>query len=261
MTIRLIAIDMDGTLLNDNHEVTPETLKTLHQARDKGCTIILCTGRSPQNGLPVMEQLDLKGLMITHNGAVTVESKTKEVISRFPIQMDNLLPLIRICRERHLHFDVCTDFELYYEQMTDVEMEMYIKFGLAPVSIDNVEQISGPIVKMTVFGEKTVLDRAFHEFSSFHAHFNIIRSGDTFIDIQHRDASKGNALREVSRKMGVDPTEIVAFGNYYNDVDMIEYAGIGVAMENAPDGVKEQADAVTLSNNEEGVSHFLRQLL
>ncbi|MNR51961.1 Sugar phosphatase YidA [compost metagenome] len=87
----------------------------------------------------------------------------------------------------------------------------------------------------------------------------MIRSGDLFIDVMSPEANKGNALKALAATLEVDPEVIMAIGNYYNDLEMMAFAGLGIAVENSPDGVKEAADAVTSSNNDEGVHEAIRK--
>jgi Cof subfamily protein (haloacid dehalogenase superfamily) len=258
---KIIAIDVDGTLLNDQHEVSPFTLDILHKVRDQGCGIILASGRGPQNGLPVMEEMGLEGWMITHNGALTVDSQTKEVINRFPITLDQIWPIVEYARKHNIHFDICTDFDQYVENLPDHVSGMYRQFGIKPIRIERFEGWENSIVKFTLFGSEDQLDRAFEEIAPRFSGLNVIRSSIEFIDIFHRQASKGNALREACETYGISKGDVIAFGNYFNDLDMIEYAGTGIAMDNSPEEVKRAADQIAPSNNEDGVARTLVRLL
>jgi Cof subfamily protein (haloacid dehalogenase superfamily) len=258
---KIIAIDVDGTLLNDDHEITPLTMDVLHKAQKRGCCIMLASGRGPQNGLPVMDQLGIEGWMITHNGAVTVDSKTKEVISRFPFSIEQVWPVIEYARANGIHFDICDDFDHFVEGASDMASGMYQQFGIQPIFVPTLDGWQDPIVKFTLCGKAEQLDRAMEEFGHRFPGVNVIRSGIQFIDIFHGQASKGNALRDVCEKYGILREEVISFGNYFNDVDMIQFAGLGVAMDNSPDGVKAAADRVAPSNNDDGVAKVLIEVL
>lgn len=258
---KIIAIDVDGTLLNDDHEVSSLTLDVLQKAQELGCCIMLASGRGPQNGLPVMDQLGIEGWMITHNGAVTVDSKTKEVINRFPFSIEQVRSVIEYAREHRIHFDVCDDFDHFVEGMSDMAAGMYRQFGIKPISIPTADDWKDPIVKLTLCGEAEQLDRVMEQFGDRFADLNVIRSGIQFIDISHGQASKGSALREVCKRYEISRDEVIAFGNYFNDVDMIQFAGLGVAMDNSPKGVKAAADRVAPSNNDNGVAKVLTEIL
>ncbi|GAA3400792.1 Cof-type HAD-IIB family hydrolase [Paenibacillus hodogayensis] len=258
MTYRLIALDVDGTLLNDRYELTADTVETVRAVHEAGATIVLCTGRSPVNSLPLMEQLGLEGTLITHNGAATIRSTDRQVVHEYPFETEQLRPLVAYCRERRVHLDMCTPFELYVEtELGEREAAMYGKFMLTPQRIGNILELGRAPVKFTVFGDKDVMDRVEADWLGMSLPLSVLRSGDLFIDVMHPQATKGSALRSLAESLGIERSEVMAIGNYFNDVEMIRFAGLGIAMDNSPEGVKAEADAVTASNNEEGVRQAL----
>ena len=139
------------------------------------------------------------------------------------------------------------------------ELKMYRIFGIEPLWVPDLADVNHRLVKMTIFGSSAEMDQAERDWPTLHCPLSIIRSGERFIDIMHPQASKGNALRKLAEEMGVDRTQVMAVGNYYNDLGMLEFAGLGVAMANAPEDLKRKADAVTLNNNEDGVAHALHR--
>jgi Cof subfamily protein (haloacid dehalogenase superfamily) len=259
MKYKLIALDVDGTLLNDDHQLSEQTKRTIRKVNEAGCGIVLCTGRGPASTWPILEELGLQGIMITHNGALTVRSEDSEVLHQYPIGQAQLQPLVSYCRERGIHFDLCTPFHLYVESLEDGMLETYRKFFVEPQLTSDITRVSESAVKFTVSGETTMLDRVEQEWreTGIYHPFRMIRSGDRFIDIISPEATKGNALKQLAAAWSISREQIVAIGNYFNDVEMIEYAGLGIAMGNSPEGVKQAADAVTGSNNEDGVHSAL----
>ncbi|MED4604286.1 Cof-type HAD-IIB family hydrolase [Paenibacillus validus] len=256
MNYRLIALDVDGTLLNDNHELTERTIRTLRLAHEAGLRIVLCTGRGPANAIPVFEELGLEGVLITHNGASTVQTPGAQVLHQFSFQMQELAPLVAYCRENGVHFDVNTPLDLYLEKAEAAAAAMYEQFLIVTKQVDDVLAMEEGIVKFTMFGDGDQMDRveaAFGREFQLPETFHAIRSGVEFVDVMAVSASKGNALKHLADSWGIRREEIIAIGNYFNDVDMLRFAGLGIAMDNSPDGVKEAADEVTLSNNEDGV--------
>jgi Cof subfamily protein (haloacid dehalogenase superfamily) len=251
---RLIALDVDGTLLNDRYELTERTKRTVRDVHEAGATIVLCTGRSPVNTLPLMEELGLEGTLITHNGAATISSGDRRIVHQFPFAVEQLAELVRYCRERKIHLDVCTPFRLYIEtDLSEAEAAMYRKFMLEPDRLDDVLALGEAPVKFTVFGDKAAINRVEEDWRNMSLPLTVLRSGDYFIDIMHPEATKGNALKRLAESLGIERSQVMAIGNYYNDLEMIRFAGLGVAMENSPDEVKREADVVTASNNEDGV--------
>lgn len=259
MKYKLVALDVDGTLLNDDHQVTEETKRTLLEVNAQGGRIVLCTGRGPLNTFPVLSSIGLDGTAITHNGAATVSPNDKAVLHEYSFTVDSLQPFIEYCRKYEVHMDACTAFEMYIEGWNEEDKQMYEKYMIRPLLIDNLMILTQPLVKFTVFGTMEVMDRVENDWKDLGGTLRIIRSGDYFIDVMRADASKGSALKELSRLWGIKPNEVIAFGNYYNDIEMLEFAGLGIAMDNSPEEVKKRADTVTSSNNKNGVHQALRR--
>lgn len=131
MNYRLIALDVDGTLLNDHHELTDRTIETIQEVHDQGCHIVLCTGRAPASTLPILEQLGLEGTMITHNGAVTVhaDERGQSLVNEFSFEISEIESMLAYARREGIHFDVCTAFNMYIERVGEYEKMMYQSFS------------------------------------------------------------------------------------------------------------------------------------
>lgn len=262
MTIKLIALDVDGTLLNDHHELTEMTQETLIRASRQGAEIVLCSGRGPANTIPFMEQMGLDGYVITHNGAVTAQVQTREVVHHFAMDGQGLEPFISYCRAQGVHFDINTAFGLYVDQPEGLELqvrEMYQNFMAEPLKLPQWADMTEPLAKFTAFGPIEQMNAVQQEWSTWNLPYYMTRSGDFFIDLMHPEASKGAALKRLAEAKGILPSEIMAVGNYYNDITMLTFAGKGVAMDNSPEEVKAAADEVTLSNNDQGVAHAIQK--
>ncbi|WNQ09714.1 Cof-type HAD-IIB family hydrolase [Paenibacillus aurantius] len=260
MKYKLIALDVDGTLLTDDHVLTDSVKQAVREVHEAGAVLVLATGRSPTNTLPILEELGLEGLVITHNGAAVVESSDRRVINKFPFHADEVLPVLRYCREHGIHFDVCSPFELYVEKLGEEEKAMYEGFMLQPKLVPDVQQVDEPQVKLSIFSTEEKINRMEQDWTSLGSPLLLIRSGHRFLDVMNPEANKGHALRSLAGEWGIRREEVLAIGNYFNDLGMIEWAGLGIAMSNSPEGVKEKADTVTrASNNENGVAEALRE--
>lgn len=255
----LIAIDVDGTLLNDRHQLTPTVIEAVREAAESGAEIVLATGRGPINSIPLLEEIGLAGTLITHNGAATVESEGRKVLHSFSIPHEAMVPYMEYCRENGVHFDINTAFDMFNESSTPEADAMYVHYRVVPIRRRPDDPLPPDLVKFTAFGSKEQMDRVQREWEAWDSPLRRIRSGDWFIDVQHADVSKGKALERLASLRGIDRSRIMAIGNYYNDIDMLRFAGLGIAMGNSPDEVKRAADAVTLSNEEDGVAHAIRR--
>lgn len=264
MKYQLIALDVDGTLLNDDHELTPGTAEAIKAAAVNGAEIVLCTGRAPQSSIPYMQAMGLEGSIITHNGAATVgvRGDNRAIIHEFPLDVKGLLPYFEYCHENGVHFDVNTTFDLYVdgaEMLPQEVLDMYKKFLIVPRSTPAGSEYSEPVVKMTASGTKDVIDKVQGDWSLWQQEVNMLRSGDYFLDLMHAEASKGAALKNLAEQRGIPAENVLAIGNFYNDISMLSFAGLGIAMDNSPLDVKAAANEVTLSNNEEGVKAALEK--
>jgi len=257
MKYKLIALDVDGTLINDHHELTETTKETVQAVAKRGAEIVLCTGRNPSSTLPILAMLGLEGTVITHNGAATIESAGRRQLHHFPFTVEEAMPLIRYCRENEIHFDLNTPFDMYLERISDTEKAMYEQYLAEPILLSSVTDLREPLVKMTAFGTKETMDRVEQDWRELDLPLNRIRSGDYFIDVMNPLASKGSALKLLAGSRGIDRSEVLAIGNYYNDLAMLEFAGLGIAMANSPEPVKQAADDTTATNNEDGVHQAL----
>ncbi|MBD0381079.1 Cof-type HAD-IIB family hydrolase [Paenibacillus sedimenti] len=257
MKFKLIALDVDGTLLNDQYVLTERTKQTIQEVHDTGCHIVLCTGRAPASTLPILQELGLEGTMITHNGAATVhaDERGQTLVNEFAFPLSEIRPMLDYARREGIHFDVCTPFNMYIERIGEYEKQMYKKFLINPKLVTDVTELELPIVKFTLFAQPEVLDRVQLEWEDqkLYGDLRMIRSGDLFIDVMSAKANKGNALKALAASLEIDANEIMAIGNYYNDLEMMAFAGLGIAVANSPEDVKEAADAITASNNEDGV--------
>ncbi|CAH1215165.1 Sugar phosphatase YidA [Paenibacillus plantiphilus] len=254
----MIALDVDGTLLRDDHVLTPAVREAVREAASRGAEIVLCTGRGPTNTLPVLEELGLSGTIITHNGAATVDAARREVIHQYGFTADEVAQFRDYCLLGGHHFDLNTAFDLMIEGITPGAEAMYSRYRVEPIWRNAADSLPDGLIKFTVFGEQREIDIIEADWQQWTDGLQFIRSGDYFIDVQNREASKAAALKQLAQARAIDPSRIMAIGNYFNDVGMLSFAGLGIAVANSPEAVKAAANAVSLSNEEDGVAHALR---
>jgi hypothetical protein len=256
-----MAIDVDGTLLHDDHHLSERTKKAIFRAQEKGIKVILATGRGPRSCDPLIEALNLNHPVITHNGAVVYHPVHKTAEQQVGYKIHELMPILEYCREHHIHFDANTAFDIFTEGIKDEYIPIYRRFFANPIILSDIGSVTDTIVKLTLTGERTRMDEIMADLVPRFPDFSIIRSGEIFIDVMNPLATKAHALRYMMKQFNVAADEVLAFGNYYNDLGMLEIAGTGVAMGNAPDEVKAHADWVAKSNNDDGVAQVIEQLL
>ncbi|WP_206098930.1 Cof-type HAD-IIB family hydrolase [Paenibacillus nanensis] len=258
LAYNLIALDVDGTLLTDEHKLPKDVKEAVREASTAGAQIVLCTGRGPMGAFPVLEELGLSGVLITHNGAATVRSEDRAILFQYDIDKKDLTDFIAYCKAQGIHYDLNTAFDMMVERMTDEAKAMYAHHKVEPIERSFDGSLPDGLVKFTLFGTKEQMDAVQADWANRPTNLQLIRSGDLFIDVQNPDASKGTALRRLAAEIGIGREKILAIGNYYNDISMLEFAGLGIAMSNSPDAVKDAADLTAGSNNEGGVAAALR---
>ena len=261
MTYRIIALDVDGTLLNDDHCLTARVRESVRAAARGGAEIVLCTGRGRTGALAVLDELGLAGTMITHNGASIVESDARSVLFEKAIPTRLVRRYVDFLQARGIHYDMNTSFDLFVNRLGEEAALMYESLRARPILRPETEGLPEGMVKLSVYAPEALLDDVESIWRQWGHELQCIRSGTHFIDIQHAEATKGNSLEQLANLRGVPREEVLAIGNYYNDIGMLAYAGRGVAMGNAPTEVKAAADEMTAGNNEDGVALVLERLL
>jgi Cof subfamily protein (haloacid dehalogenase superfamily) len=273
--IRLIAIDLDGTLLDSKVEISPANLNALRRAHEAAVEIVLVTGRRHKFALPVAESLGFDLWLISSNGAVT-RSNHGELFHR------DLLPrttAIKLCRHMQafrnntvLTFDregmgaiICEDHEQLYGviQRWMEKNAPYIEY-VSPIEKALTEDpiqamFCGPIELMRGAQERILS-------CDFAADFTLLRTqydarNLCILDILNAGCSKGHALERWANYRGIDRSEVMAIGDNYNDVEMLNFAGHPVIMGNASDDLKQNGWTVTLHNDENGVAAAIEQVL
>lgn len=258
MRYRLVAIDIDGTLLNDEYEIPKSTVETINQALSH-CHLVLCTGRSLFSTQPLLEHFRRPLPLVTDNGG-TVWFPEKGVVEQYTIPHSVMSELVWFSRRRGLHIDFTTADGIYVERLNDDLVAVYRKYFAVPKQLEDLLQVHQLPVKVTISGSPTQIDDAFRLVQrQFSGKVQFFRSGPHFIDFIALGVNKGTALQKLAAQLGIAAHQTIAIGNYYNDLEMIRMSGLGVAVANAPDDVKRQADLVTDSNNDEGVRKILEQ--
>jgi len=265
---KLIAIDMDGTLLNDLHEVTEEVRNALHAAKKQGVKIVLCTGR-PLGGVSrYLEELNLNedgDYVIAYNGALVQNTHTQEVVSELTLGYDDVKSLYELSQklDTPMHF-----FDSAYLYTPNREISPYTVHESyvtkVPLRFRTIEEIPKDLLapKAMYIDEPEKLDRTIAAIpEDVKERYTMVKSSPFFYEILHPAASKGNAVQQLADILGIAQEEVICIGDNGNDMSMIEWAGCGVAMGNAIPEVKASADYETRTNNENGVAHAIHELV
>lgn len=264
---KMIVLDIDGTLTNSQKEVTSATRQALDAARDRGHIVALASGR-PTGGLRMMtEALDFKkygGYIMSYNGACVTNTETGEAVFKNPLP-DYVVPWM--CHYAQDHgLGMCTYIgeELLSGAHVDryIEQETRINQFVRRQVDDFTPLMRTDFYKVLLTG--TPMLAAEHEKRLAHrfiGRLSVYRSEPYFIEVMNRGVSKADAIAGLLERLHMEREDVIACGDGFNDVSMIRYAGLGVAMGNAQDAVKAEADVVTLTNDEDGLVPIIEKYL
>lgn len=265
MKYKLIALDLDGTLKNSENIITPKTKEALMKVQEMGVKVVLASGR-PTMGLRFdSKELRLDefgGYLLSFNGARVYDIKNDRSIYEQTLTIDEAKMVNQRAKEFNLVPMTYKDTTIITEKADDQYVQIEKNICDADVlEVDNLDEyFEDPVFKVLLTGTpeyNASVEESFKE--PYKNELSIYRSAPFFIEVMAKGIDKAASLDRLAEYLGISRDEIMAFGDGYNDLSMIEYAGLGVAMENAVDGVKERADYITKSNDEDGIAYVLSQ--
>lgn len=264
MGYQMLVLDLDGTLTNSKKELTEPTRKALIEIQKAGKKVVLASGR-PINGVrPLAEKLNLDqygGYMLSFNGARITQCATGQIVYNKVLPPTVIRPVFDIVKD-FSNVDIITyDDDTIFSGLKPnqyTELESFIN-KMDIVTVDDFPcRLTFPLNKILIPGEPSVLEEMIPILKKrFHTQLNIYRSEPFFLEIMPQNIDKANSLQRLLSSIGLRADNMICCGDGYNDISMIEYAGLGVAMENAQPLVKESADFITKSNDEEGILYVI----
>lgn len=239
---RLLALDMDGTLLNDEQIITPETVKWIHKAVEAGIYVCLSTGRAFKNAYPYAQELGLSTPMITVNGS-EVWRRPNELYRRSLMDPQAVGAMHALAVEHKVWFWAYAVEGLFREDNWDGNLEgrEWLKFGYYTEDDEIRHRI---LLQLQDMGGLEITNSSPHN-----------------LEINPGGVNKATGISEVCKLLGLTMDQVVAVGDSLNDLAAIQAAGLGVAMGNAQETVKQEADAVVAGNNEDGIAEVIREYI
>ncbi|MEO3946854.1 Cof-type HAD-IIB family hydrolase [Gorillibacterium sp. CAU 1737] len=239
---KLIALDMDGTVLNEDTQISEENRKWIHRAIEHGVTVMFATGRGLQSVQPYVQELGLVSPMIASNGGEVWEAPGL-LKTRHTMDPEWIRELVELARKHDTWFwgyavEGLFNKERWVEDLGSVE---WLKFGY--------------------YYEDAEVLKTIQEELQTSGRYELTNSHPFNIEVNPYGVSKESGLREVCELLGITLADCIAMGDSRNDLKMIRAAGLGVAMGNAQEEIKAAADYITLHHNEDGVAHVIRKFL
>jgi len=263
---RLLALDVDGTLLTDELQITATTREAVQQVISQGVQVVLASARGPKALYSIIAELEITGLAICYTGALTCrlypdQHVTAEVVNEQRMSLSSARLVLSNALELGISIGWFTG-ELWYIPGWDLALhhESMIT-GVSPiVDTDLMIFNEAPHKLQAIVGETALLPRLNALASMLPSDCVGQFSYETYLEIIHRGVDKATALLALGQQLGINPSEMVAIGDMENDIAMLRVAALGIAMGNAPTYVQAEADWVTDTNNRDGVAAAIERL-
>lgn len=271
MSYKLVAIDMDGTLLNSKGSISDRTRQAIYDASKKGVYIVLATGRILKSAVNHAIELNLNRPIISSNGAVIVD-ENQNIIYQKPMKSQSVKKITEIGESENIYFHFYDDDSFYSNIYIEEVLNFYnseeskkngneIKFNV----FDDVNEIiRNKDINVYKFlfldDDRSKLDKLKVRLKDIQD-ISICSSWGNNLEVMDRDVSKGNGLKYLCNKLNISAENVIAIGDNENDISMLKYAGLGVAMGNGVEKAKSISDLITSTNDEDGVAKVIEKYI
>ncbi len=269
MKYKVLALDFDGTLLRSDGTVSERSLKAIKKFKDAGGKAFLCTGRMYAAIRPEAEKAGLTGDIYCYQGAALYDVTSGQRKAHVPVPNKYLQELCTYLEEKGVYFQTYLDDVVFCEKFCEKGDHYFVNFGGGarfatgvPLSAYFMKHPEARPTKVLAIAEPEEVNVMIEELSDkFDGMLRVMCSNSDFLEIVAWRAGKGNAILSYCKANGFEPSDVVAFGDSINDIPMIQTAGLGVAVANAREELREVADYITLSNDEDGVAEVIEKII
>ena len=264
---KLIAIDMDGTLLREDKSVSERTKNAIKLAKEKGVYVVIATGRPIDGVSRYLEELDMLGendYVLSYNGGLVLKTKSREVVSKTVLTGADLHYLHNLSKELGVNIHAFSEVHGLMTPKNSKYTEVEANINGIKITINDYSDIEDDhsIIKVMMIDEPEVLQKAIDNLpKEVYEKYTVVRSAPFFLEFLNKKVNKGTGVELLAKHLDIKQEEIMTFGDAGNDLDMIVYAGMGVAMANAFDEVKEAANYITDSNENDGVAKAIEKFV
>lgn len=263
---KLVCSDIDGTLLNDDHELTEETKHAVKVIDEQGIPFILTSARMPQAIEPLQNALEIRTPMICYSGALVLDKLSEQgentVIANECMPSDQTTSIFYLLEKKFP--EIVVSFYSYDQWIVENQYDQAIKLeqditNVIPIEkeIDMFLNTKPDIHKILCIGNKHEISKIEALLTETYEKLSIYKSKDDYLEIMAPNVSKANAMHHLADYYNIKTDDMIAIGDNFNDLDMLAAAGLGIAMGNAPELIKQSADEITLSNNENGLAKVI----
>jgi hypothetical protein len=258
--IKLVVTDMDGTLLNSRHEVSPLFFELFRELRQKNMLFVAASGRQYNSIVDKLYPIRQEIIIIAENGGFAMQNGT-EIIST-PLDLDIRNRALEVLDGvQDIHAVLCGKQKAYLDERSsgfvDKLKEYYTDYEVLP----DLKAHKGQIMKIAVYHSESSEKYIYPAVAQFESELKVKVSGEFWVDLSHKDAHKGHALQKIQQQYNIGPSETLVFGDYNNDLEMMALSDYSVAMQNSHPNILKAARYTTLSNDALGVERVLEKLL
>lgn len=265
--LKVIVMDVDGTLTNSKKVITEKTKETLMKAQELGYTLILASGRPTTGLVGFAKELEMdkyNGLLVSYNGSQVVDFTKNEILFNEPLSIAEAKSILKHVKQ----FDITPMIDdgkyIYVENLDGLNVEYEASGGnFILEQVEDLEEfITFETNKILTSGSPEYLQTIFNQMKDpFNNELSCVFTAPFYVEYTAKGIDKAKALDTILKPMGYTRDQIIAFGDGHNDITMLKYAGVAVAMDNAVQDLKDVADFTTLSNEEDGISHALEKYI
>lgn len=257
--IRLIATDMDGTLLNSKGELSPHFYKVFKALKARNIIFAAASGRQYFTLVENFKKIADEMLFIAENGTYIVYQGKELAVH--PLEREIAHELIQRARQMDVEIVLATSQGAFIESQNEVFMKEVSKYYVKNQKVDDLLQVEGDILKVTLCDFKGAETHSYPAFKDLRHKAQICVAGELWLDMMAKDVNKGRAIKDIQKKLNINYDEIMVFGDYLNDLEMLESGYHSYAMANAHPKVKEVARFMAKSNDEEGVIEKIKEII
>ncbi|WP_226659927.1 Cof-type HAD-IIB family hydrolase [Pseudalkalibacillus hwajinpoensis] len=266
MTYKMIVLDLDDTLLNAEQMISTRNKEALMQAQQEGKKVVLASGRPTFGMVSYAEELrlaDYESYILSFNGGKIINCQSEKDFFSQTLSVEAVQRLHEISLRENVYIHTYIGDEIITTEenpYTTIESDLT---GLPITVVDSfIDRVKEPVVKVLMVGEPEHLKKVETKLQEeLGEEFSVMRSKPYFLEFTHKGITKGTSIEKLIHELGIKREEVIAVGDSYNDQEMIEYAGLGVAMGNAPDDIKKISDYIADTNENDGVAKVVEKFL
>lgn len=258
--VKMVVTDMDGTLLNSNHEVSDRFFELFKELKKQNILFVAASGRQYNSILDKLQHIKDDIIIVAENGGYIVR-KDEELLSTLLPKNQQQLILETLSKVKNIHTVLCGKDGAYFNGGSDAFTNMVKQFYSAFEIADDLSQVDAEILKIAIYHFESSEEFIYPSVKHLEGDLKVKVSGPNWVDISSPDAHKGYALQKLQSLYNISPAETMVFGDYNNDLEMLALADFSFAMENAHPNVLKTANYTTSNNDNFGVERILEKLL